>query len=300
MTDFDDDFDFDFDDDAPDDDGPDAFPGTGPEGFADPGSGPGQALDPETLAALDGASADAFAARKKTLARVLASGDTGVQFAPLALFAEPLFSLYELDPDDAFRLATEPDAVADDTVALLETARVLWAFLALPTPEQGHRRQALAAQLVGDDPSEDDWLALDSLLEATRPYWNAMEPEEIAAAQQTGHPALAFDALLHHPAFRVGMEADDAAHAGFGPDALSDVEARARFAQPLLDAVDPGADADAFEDALARADAYWTFARTAGPDAAAAGRAFAAEHGTPAEEAEAMVSRYRELFPEKG
>ena len=293
MTDFDDDFDF---DDAAFDplDEPDAFPGTGPAGFAD--------LDPETLAVLDGASADAFAARKKSLARVLASGETGVQFASLALFAEPLFSLYELDPDDAFRLATEPEAVADDTVALLETARVLWAFLSLPSAEQGHRRQALAAQLVGDDPSEDDWLALDGLLDAARPYWNAMEADEVEAAQQTGHETLAFDALLHHPAFRVGTEADDASHAGFGPDALSDVEARALFAQPLLDDVDPGADADAFEDALARADAYWSFAREhTGTDAASAGRAFAREHaGTSAEEAEAMVRRYHELFPEKG
>ncbi len=292
MTDFDDDFDFDDADDA-DLDGPDAFPGTGPEGFAD--------LDPETLAVLDGASADAFAARKKTLSRILAGGETGVQFASLALFAEPLFSLYELDPDDAFRLATEPEAVADDTVALLETARVLWAFLALSEQEQGHRRQALAAQLVGDDPSEDDWLALDGLLDAARPYWNAMEPEEIAAAELTEHETLAFDDLLHHPAFRVGTEADDASHAGFGPDALSDVEARARFAQPLLDAIDPAADADAFEDALARADAYWSFARTAEPDAAAAGRAFARDHaGASADEAQTMVLRYRELFPEKG
>ncbi len=294
MTDFDDDFDFD--DDALDDtdpDGPDAFPGTGPAGFAD--------LDPETLAALDGASADAFAARKKTLTRVLTSGETGVDFAALALFSEPLFALYELDPDDAFRLLTEPAAVADDTVALLETARVLWAFLSLPTPEQGRRRQSLAAQLVGDDPSEDDWVALEALLDSTRPHWQALLPEEIAAAQQTGHPTLAFGALLHHPAFRVGSEADDAASAGFGPDALPDVEARALFAQPLLETVDPMADDDAFEDALVRADAYWAFARTAGPDAAAAGRAFAAEHpGASAEEAEQMVRRYRELFPEKG
>ena len=292
MTDFDDDFDFD--DPAGDldpDDFDAAFPGTGPEGFAD--------LDPETLAVLDGASAEAFATRKARLAGVLASGETGVQFAALALFAEPLFSLYELDPDDAFRLATEPEAVADDTVALLETARVLWAYLALPAAEQAHRRQALAAQLVGEDPSEDDWLALDGLLEAALVYWRAMGPDEIAAAEVTGHETLAFDALLHHPDFRVG--ADDVSHAGFGPDALSDVEARALFAQPLLDAVDPSADEDAFEVALARADAYWAFARTAEPDAAAAGRAFARETpGTSAEEAEAMVQRYRTLFPKKG
>ncbi|HEX9953410.1 MAG TPA: hypothetical protein VGB53_16690, partial [Rubricoccaceae bacterium] len=99
----------------------------------------------------------------------------------------------------------------------------------------------------------------------------------------------------------VGVDADDVSHAGFGPDALSDVEARALFAQPLLDAVDPTADEDAFETALARADAYWAFARTAEPDAAAAGRAFARETpGASAEEAEAMVQRYRTLFPNKG
>ena len=287
--------DFDFSDDTDDySDDPfsdDDFPATGPGALAD--------LDPETVAALDGASAEAFADRKRLLTRVLVGGETGVQFASLALFSEPLFSLYELDPGDAFRLATEPDAVADDTVALLETARVLWAFLSLPAQERGHRRQELAEQLVGDDPSEDDALALDGLLEAANVYWQAMGPDEIEAAEQTGHETLSFEALLHHPVFRVGAEADDATHAGFGPDALSDAEARARFAQPLLDAV--GDDADAFEDALARADAYWAFARTAPTDAAAAGRDFALETpGASAEEAETMVRRYRELFPEKG
>ena len=286
MSDFDDDFDFDADPD-------DTFPGTGPEGFA--------GLDLDTLAVLDGASAQAFADRKARLARVLTQGETGVQFASLALFAEPLFSLYELDPSEAFRLATEPDAVADDTVALLETARVIWAYFSLPVSEQSHRRQALAAQLVGEDPSEDDWMALDGLVEAALVHWQALLPEEIEAAQATGHATLAFDDLLHHPAFRVGPEADDATHAGFGPDALSDVEARALFAQPMLEAVDVEADADAFEDALARADAYWTFARTTQDDAATAGRDFARAHaGTSAAEAEAMVTRFRTLFPEKG
>jgi hypothetical protein len=279
----DDDFDFDPDFDA-------AGPGTGPDTFLD--------LDLETMAVLDGPSAEAFATRKKKLTRALVDGETGVQFASLALFAEPLFTLYELDPGEAFRLATEPEAVADDTVALLETARVLWAYLSLPDAEQAHKRQALAAQLVGEDPSEDDWMALDGLLEGALVHYQALLPEEVQAAEQTGHPTLGFDALLHHPAFRVGLEADDATHAGYGPNALSEVEARALFAQPLLESVDPGADADAFEDTLARADAYWSYAQTAVADAATAGRAFAKEHGASAEEAEAMLRRYRDLFPE--
>ena len=252
-------------------------------------------IDPETLAALDGASADAFASRKARLAGVLAGGETGVEFAALALFAEPLFSLYDLDPADAFRVATEPEATADDTVALLETARVLWAFLSVPVGERSHKRQALAAQLVGESPSEEDWLALDGLIDSAEVYWKAMGPDEVETAEQTEHETLDFDALLHHAAFRVGADLDEA---DFAPDAMSDVEARAVFAQPLVDAA--GADPDALDAALARADDYWTFAQTAPADASAAGRAFARDNaGASAEEAEQMVRRYRDLFPEK-
>ncbi len=282
---------YDFDDDD------DLFDDARPPGSAYD-DGPRGALDPDALALVDGASADVFAARKAELTRILVGGETGVAFASLALFAEPLFSLYDLDAEDAFRLATEPEATADDTVALLETARVLWAFFSMPAAERSHKRQALAAQLVGEDPSEEDWLSLDGLLDAVLVHWKALLPDEIAAAEQTGHPTLDFDDLLHHPAFRVGTEATDATHAGFGPDGLSEVEARALFAQPLLDAAHPEAD-DAFEEALARADDYWHLATTAGPDAAAAGRAFARQSpGTSAAEAEAMIERFRALFPE--
>ena len=263
------------------------------------------ALDPETVAALDGASADAFAARKARLTRTLVEGETGVRFEALALFAEPLFTLYDLDAGDAFRLRTEPEAVADDAVALLETARVLWAFFSMPPSERAHKRQSLAAQLVGEEPSEEDWVNLDGLVEAAEIHWQALLPEEIEMAQDTGHETLGFDALLHHPAFRVGPEAEDATNAGFGDAALTEVEARALFAQPLLESPDTMADADAFEDALARADEYWALARSAGNAPEAAAERFAQEHGqtgaqraTLRDEALRMITRYRELFPE--
>ena len=261
----------------------------------------GAPLDPETVAALDGAAADAFAQRKTRLTRVLVGGETGVQFESLALFAEPFFALYDLDAADAFRLRAEPDAVADDTVAILETARVLWAFMSMPPAERAHQRTALAAQLVGEDPSEEDWVGLDGLLETAEIHWQALLPEEVEMAQETGHETLGFEALLHHPAFRVGPEADDATHAGFGEDGLSEIEARALFAQPLLDDPETQADADAFEAALARADDYWTLAQEAGGDPDAAADAFAREHGGGAavrDEARRMIDRYRELFPE--
>jgi len=255
-------------------------------------------LDPETVAAFDGAAAEAFADRKARLTRVLVDGETGVLYESLALFAEPLFALYDLDAADAFRLRTEPEAVADDTVALLETARVLWAFFSLPAPDRAHKRSALAAQLVGEDPSEEDWMGLDGLLGSVEVHWQAMLPEEIEMAQQTGHPTLGFDDLLHHPAFRVGTEEDDATHAGFGPDGLSETEARARFAQPLLESDAVMTDPDAFEDALARADEYWDLARSGGdPDAYSTSFA-EADRARVADEARTMVARFRELFPE--
>ena len=261
-------------------------------------------LDPETVAAVDGAAAEAFAARKARLTEALLSGETGVQYEALALFADPLFTLYDLDAADAFRLRSEPDAVGDDTVALLETARVLWAFFSLPPSERAHRRPSLAAQLVGEDPSDEDWMGLDGLIEAAEIHWQALLPEEVEAAQATGHPTLAFDDLLHHPAFRVGPEAEDATHAGFGDKGLSEIEARALFAQPLLESPDVMEDPDAFDRALARADDYWALARSAGGDPDAAARAFADGHadgddaGRVREEAARMIRRYRELFPE--
>ena len=159
---------------------------------------------------------------------------------------------------------------------------------------------ALAAQLVGEDPSADDWVGLDGLLETVEIHWQAMLPEEIEMAQSTGHDVIGFDDLLHHPAFRVGPEEGDATHAGFGSDGRSETEARARFAQPLLESPEIMTDPDAFEDALARADEYWDLARTGGdPDAFAADHADGADETRRlADEARHMIERFRELFPE--
>ncbi|MFN3596296.1 MAG: hypothetical protein ACK41D_03395 [Rubricoccaceae bacterium] len=253
---------------------------------------------------LDEAGSPEIAARRARLTRALVHGETGVQYEALALFAEPLFMLYELDPADAFLLRTDPENAPEDVIALLETARVLWAFFSLPHAERAQRRQRLAAQLVGEDPSDEDWLSLDGLLEAAEVHWQALLPEEIAAAQQTGHDTLSFDALLQHPAFHVGAPAEDPVHAGYGPQGLSELEARALFAQPLLDDDTVMADPDAFEAALARSDLFWSLAQQ-GADADL--DAFVAEHARSAEDAERlrgeawqMITRYRHLFPERG
>ncbi|NNF57293.1 MAG: hypothetical protein HKN04_03545 [Rhodothermaceae bacterium] len=236
-------------------------------------------------------------------AHLLASGETGVQFESLVLFAEPLFATYELDMADAFALKADPDAALPEVLAVLETARMLWAFFSLPPDQRVKRRPALAAQLVGPDPSQEDWIAIESLLDTVEPYWQAMLPQEIEAAQQTGHPALDFDALLEHPAFSLVHEQ---AGRGYGPEALSEIEARALFAQPLLD--DPATliDDTAFEAAMERASAYWALAQQ--PSAVREDtlretvKALANGSGSADEikaEAQQMVERFHALFPER-
>ena len=235
-------------------------------------------------------------------ARMLVEGETGVAFDALVLFAEPLFELYGLDVADAFALKADPAAADSEVLAVLETARLLWAFFSLPPSERAHRRNALAAQLVGPHPSEEEWLDIEGLLDTMAPYWQAMLPEEIQRAEQTAFPCLGFDALLAHPAFRLDGEHSPKT---YGPDALSEIEARALFAQPLLDDPDTLADADAFERAMDRANAYWALAQTPAAEREAALREAAERlaNGSgdrKALEAEArrMVERFHTLFPE--
>lgn len=234
----------------------------------------------------------ALDARKARLVEALVSGETGVQFDALALFAEPLFTLYDLDPAEAFVLRAPEGDVDEEAVALMETARVLWAFFSLPPAERARRRSALAAQLIGENPSDDDWVSLDALLDAAEIHWQALLPDEIAAAQATGSPTLDFDALVLHPVFRVG---DDAPDAGVGPDGLSDVEARALFAQALLD--DTADDPDAFESAVARADVYWSLVTGPAPEAALDAYAETQpDAATVRAEGRRMLAHYRRLF----
>jgi len=235
-------------------------------------------------------------------ARLLAEGETGVSFDALALFAEPLFEQYDLDIAEAFAIKAEPEAAGPEVLAVLEAARVLWAFFSLPMAERARRRNALAAQLVGPEPSEEDWLDLEALLDRMSPYWKAMLPEEIEKAEGTGHPVLGFDALLAHPAFRLDGEHGPQA---YGPDALSEIEARALFAQPLLDDPSMLADPDAVERVMERANAYWALAQIPAAEREAALHEAAAQLANgrgdrKAIEAEArrMVERFHVLFPD--
>lgn len=254
----------------------------------------------------DGADAltdeDRLRAQQLRKARALAHDETGVRFESLALFAEPIFRLYDLDPSLAFSVKEHPTEADEVTVAVLETARVLWAYLSLPAQGRAARYDALAEALLGPNHGPDDEADLDLLLETVQAHWAAMTPEDLALAHSAETPPLDFDALLAHPAF-AAEEAAPATERRYGPSQLNEMEARALFAQPLLgDATDP----DALDAAMERAEEYWMLAQLHGLergvylqeiiDALALDEAEAARIR---EEAERMVRRFYELFPEQ-
>ncbi len=237
-------------------------------------------------------------------ARALVAGETGLRFESLVLFAEPTFRRFELDLADAFALREAPDAADAEVVAMLEAARLLWAYFELPSEGRTRRRIALAVHLLGAEPSEDDWVEVEAVLDATEPYWEAMLPEERAAARQPGVEWLDWEALTAHPTYRLDDEATEVAR-GYGADGLSELEARAVFAQPLLEQAAASGDADALEAAMDRATHYWRVAHVPVEDRAnALADAMEALAPSPDErpaldaEAERMLARYTELFGE--
>lgn len=250
----------------------------------------------EDLDALLGAESSSLTAPS---AAALASGETGVQFEALVLFAAPLFEMYGLDLADAFAMKAHPTAATLEVQTVLETARTLWAFFSLSPSERVSRRSKLADRLVGPNPTDEDWIDIEGLLDTIEPYWSAMLPEEINAAQDGDHPTLDFDGLMDHPAFKLGPEAS---HAGYGSTGLSEIEARALFAQPLLDDPATLTDSEAFESAMDRVSAYWQIATRPKDEQEAAIQATAASLATNgeavriAEEARVMIARYQTLF----
>jgi len=239
-------------------------------------------------------------------ARALLAGETGLLFESLVLFAEPAFRRFELDLADAFALRQDPDSADPEVVAMLEAARLMWSYFELAPPERARRRTGLAVHLLGAEPSDDDWVEVEAVLDATEPYWDAMEPEERKAARQPGVRWLDWNALTSHASYRLDEEAVEAAR-GYGPDGLSELEARALFAQPLLEQAAATGDADALEAAMDRAARYWQVAHLHEEDreAALADALAVLAQGDGsgpalAEEAALMIGRYHELFGDAG
>jgi hypothetical protein len=254
----------------------------------------------------DGASAlpDAhlLLAQHQRKVRALVDNETGVRFESLALFADPLFELYDLDAGAAFELHASPDEADETTVAVMEAARLLWAYYSLTERERADRRGALTGFLAGPHATPEDEADLDALLDAVESHWNTLTDEDVELAEDVEAETLGFDALLEHPAFALPT-GDPPSERTFGSDRLSEMEARALFAQPLLERVD---DPDALETAMERADDYWTLAQLQGlerdvylDEIVGANALDADEAAAIRAEAEEMILRFRTLFPDR-
>ncbi len=232
-------------------------------------------------------------------AAMLVNADTGVRFDSLTLFAEPLFELFDPDVSHAFSLQTEPESADEGTIAALEAARLFWAYFSLPIEERTDASTALARNLLGPSASPEEEADFDLLLDRMSEQWDMQADEDIELAESTPARTLDFDELLQHPLYAVeaGQVGDT-----YGPGHLPETEARALFAQPLLNQAE---DLDDMEDAIERATAYWELAqlpfdvREDRLEALLVTLASASvERGQLRDEAHTMIARFEDLFPE--
>lgn len=237
------------------------------------------------------------------MARVLVKEETGVKFDSLALFAEPLFSAYDLDFTEAFTLKASTREADAEVVTLLEAARLLWAYFSLTGDKRAKSHDALKAHLSGHDAGEEDEVDLDHLVDVMQPYWSTMSEEEIREAENTEAETLSLEDLLAH---KVLQHDSGVIAKGYGTDGLNEIEARAIFTQPLLEELGVLGDVERFEFAVERANQYWLLAEMPEADRDHVFKdVLRSLSQDPAElvalemEARQMIGRYFELFPER-
>lgn len=243
----------------------------------------------------------------KEALEVYLSGRSGIRFEELVRFAGPLFDLYDID----WRTRDTTDSFARDSeelstiVAVLDAARLLWAFFALDEEDSVTRLPELEDAMLGRAAGDEERSNLLILLSLLEEHWHSFSAEDRRRAESTPGFALpSFEVLVSEFA-RSGERPRPARGDLYGPDRLELPEALALFAEPLIQ--DPAAksDPDVLEERVARAQAYWELARM--PEEQfddALGRLADALSGPELdpeavrEEAVRMVRRYRRLFPE--
>lgn len=230
-------------------------------------------------------------------------GKTGIRYEPLVRFAEPLFQLYDLDIRSAGRSGADrrSDEMAT-LLAILDTARLFWAYFLLDEIESVERIENLRRVFLGPRPSREDDSSLVELLQVLEDQWNEIGQTRIRSAGVEGYALPSFDELLAEYDARHGLEFSSN---GQVPPQLSESpETLAAFAQPLLESID-AEDPELLDDAMARAQAYWELAQMTGEAyeqrLTSLARRFSDSNRSVAKvriEAERMSTRFRSLFSE--
>lgn len=227
-------------------------------------------------------------------------GAAGIRFDRLAEFAEPLFDLYQVDLRSTLSRSRERRDAEELTglIAVLETARLFWAFFLLDQDVRSDRLDALQEQLVGAELDSEERRSFLELLALMQQKWEDVNSDLQNEDALNGYRLPSFDRLLAE--YRtLGTPTGT----GYGQDDLEPAEALALFARPLVEEASETGDVEQLEAAMERAGAYWDLAQ-AEPDEyarqlSALKRRLATtseEERAIEEEAAAMAARYVELF----
>lgn len=236
---------------------------------------------------------------------VYLTGRSGIRFEALIRFAGPLFDLYDVNwrvNDRKDTLSRDRDELAT-MVAILDTARLLWAFMELDDREHLNLLPKLEDALLGPRAGDEERSNLLVLLSLLEEHWASFSPEQRREAlDTTGYALPTFDMLLDEYQGRQPLPTRH--RATNGPDDLDLPEALATFARPLLDDPAIAEQPDLLENRIERAQAYWDLATS---DEAEFDRqlqrileTFAdteREQASIRKEAHRMVARFHKLFP---
>lgn len=145
---------------------------------------------------------------------------SGPPFHALIPFATPLFEAYDVDVERVEALLTgSPDPFADEVLLVVETARLLWAYCALPPDEAHERLPGLEATLLPGALRDDERAAFHVLVAELEEHFHDLDEDARNAV------APPYEALLER--YRSHYPPDDPRD--------DEAEAIAVFARPLLE-----------------------------------------------------------------
>lgn len=237
---------------------------------------------------------------------VYLSGRSGVRFQDLVRFAGPLFDLYDIE----WRTTDAADSLERDReelstmVAVLDTARLLWAFFSLDDERSVELLPNLEDALLGPGAGDEERSNLLILLSLLEEHWQTFTSMDRRRAEATpGYTLPDFETLLSD--FSEGEDTSPSdERSRYGPERLELPEALALFAEPLLEDQAAKNDPDVLEERIARAQAYWDLAQAPRDQFEHELRRIQDEFSrsdfdaeSVRREASRMVRRYRNLFP---
>lgn len=235
------------------------------------------------------------------------TGESGIRFEALARFAGPLFDLFDVTwrADAATEPAARDEEELSTMIAVLDTARLLWAYFGLDEEESVKWLPELEDALLGTGAGDEERTNLLVLLSLLEEHWHSFtETDRVDALQIPGYVLPKFEELLDaysDDEHRLPSQGPST----YGPADLTLPEALAAFAEPLLHDTSVETEPERVQERMERAQAYWDLATAAPNDFDVQLERIVStfaqddvDERTIRDEAKEMVARFRTLFPE--